>query len=94
MRTEKTRGKRPVYFHCINCGLLKKHEVTEEFYGELHDYFCNQCSEVAEKMDTPPSPQHCPEPREPRIIDLTKPMVCIVSVRVTEDMIENDDIPF
>lgn len=32
-----------------------------------------------------------PQPRE---IDLTEPMVCIQSVVVTDEMIENDDIPF
>ena len=37
---------------------------------------------------------NCNKPREPREIDLTEPMPCIVSVKVTEEMIENDDIPF
>ena len=63
-------------------------------YGELSDYFCNHCGEIVSKIDAPVAPQHCPEPREPRIIDLTQPMPCIVSVRVTEEMEENDDIPF
>ena len=31
---------------------------------------------------------------EPRIIDLTEPIPCIVSVKVTEDMIKNGTIPF
>ena len=30
----------------------------------------------------------------PRVVDLTHPMPCIVSVRVTDDMIENDEIPY
>ena len=32
-----------------------------------------------------------PQPRE---IDLMQPMVCIVSVKVTDEMIENGTIPF
>ena len=34
------------------------------------------------------------EAKAPRVIDLTEPMPCIVSVKVTEEMIENDEIPF
>ena len=89
--TRQARGKRPAYFTCWDCGLRKNTEVTEETYGELSDYFCNHCGEIVSKIDAPVAPQHCPEPRE---IDLTEPMVCIVSVRITESMIENDDIPF
>ena len=93
--TRKAWGIRPAYFHCYKCGVLKNTEVTEEYYGELHAYFCNHCGDFTEKIDTPQCPPHCPHPRsEPRIIDLTKPMVCIVSVRVTEEMEENGDIPF
>ena len=90
MRTH-ARGIRPAYFTCWDCGLRKNTEVTEETYGELSDHFCNHCGEIVSKIDAPVAPQHCPEPRE---IDLTEPMVCIVSVRITESMIENDEIPF
>ena len=30
----------------------------------------------------------------PRIIDLTEPIPCIVSVKVTDEMIKNGTIPF
>lgn len=95
MRTQ-TRGIRPVYFTCYNCeqDLLKRTEVTEEFYGDQSDYFCNQCGAIVQKNDQPVIPPHCPESREPRIIDLTEPMICIVSVVVTEKMIEDNEIPF
>ena len=91
--TRQTRGIRPAYFTCFTCeqDLLKSTEVTEEFYGDQSDYYCNHCGRRVEKVDTPEYRQHCPEPRE---IDLMKPMVCIVSVIVTDEMIENGDIPF
>lgn len=94
--TRQTRGIRPAYFTCFNCDqhLLKQTEVTEEFYGDQSDYFCNHCGRRVNKNDQPVIPPHCTEPREPRIIDLTEPMVCIVSVVVTEKMLEDGDIPF
>ena len=37
---------------------------------------------------------NCKKPKEPREIDLTEPMPCIVSVKVTDEMIEDGNIPF
>lgn len=92
-RQKHLQGVRPAYFTCYNCelDLLKRTEVTEEFYGDQSDYFCNFCGAIVEKNYQPTLPEHCSEPRE---IDLTEPMVCIVSVVVTEKMIEDNDIPF
>ena len=92
-RQRQARGVRPAYFTCFNCEqyLLKRMEVTEEFYGDQSDYYCNQCGEIVNKNFQPTLPEHCTEPRE---IDLTEPMPCIVSVIVTEKMIEDNDIPF
>lgn len=92
-RQKHLRGIRPATFTCWKCEqyLLKRTEVTEEFYGDQSDFYCNQCGEIVSKNYQPSQPEHCPEPRE---IDLTKPMVCIQSVVVTEDMIESDEIPF
>ena len=90
-RQEHLRGVRPAYFNCWECGLLKKAEVTEELYGDQSFLYCNHCGDSAEKIYQPSLPEHCTEPRE---IDLTEPMPCIVSVIVTEKMIEDDEIPF
>ena len=92
-RKEHLRGLRPATFTCWKCEqyLLKRTEVTEEFYGDQSDYYCNQCCEIVSKNYQPAPPEHCTGPRE---IDLTEPMPCIVSVIVTEKMIEDNEIPF
>lgn len=92
-RQKHLRGLRPATFTCFNCelDLLRRTEVTEEFYGDTSDYYCNVCGNRVDKNYQPTPPEHCPEPRE---IDLTEPMVCIVSVIVTEKMIRDGDIPF
>ena len=90
-RQKHLRGVRPAYFTCWKCGTLKSSEITEELYGDQSDYYCNQCGEIVNKNYQPAPREFCPEPRE---IDLTEPMPCIVSVIVTEEMIENDEIPF
>lgn len=92
-RQEHLRGVNPAYFTCFNCelDLLKRTEVTEELYGDQSDYYCNRCGRRVQKNYQPVPPEHCTEARE---IDLTQPMVCIVSVIVTEKMIEDGDIPF
>ena len=90
-RQEHLRGVRPAYFNCPNCGLRKSSSITEELYGDQSFRYCNDCGAGVQKEYQPSLPEHCTEPRE---IDLTEPMPCIVSVRVTEKMIEDDDIPF
>lgn len=64
-------------------------------------WHCDNCGEleqgeVTEKTIGDQSQTLCNlcRQRVPRIIDLTQPMPCIVSVRVTEDMEENGDIPY
>lgn len=37
---------------------------------------------------------NCKKSKEPREIDLTEPMPCIVSVKVTDEMLEDGEIPF
>ena len=64
-------------------------------------WHCTHCGElekgeVIEKVIGDQSQTLCNRchQRVPRIIDLTKPMPCIVSVRVTDEMEESGDIPF
>ena len=85
------QGTRPIYYDCPNCGLRKHADVTEKCYGELCDFFCSACGELVDRLECPPVQLEC---RSPRVIDLTEPMPCIVSVKVTDEMIENGTIPF
>ena len=85
------QGMRPVYYRCPKCGLQKHADITEEVYGEFCYLFCNDCGEKVEKVESPPALLECPHPR---VIDLTEPMPCIISVKVTDEMIENGEIPF
>ena len=67
---------------CPCCGRLPLAEVKQVERDETCLYACLKCDREPELVS------------KPRIIDLTEPMVVIQSVVVTEEMRENNEIPY
>ena len=64
-------------------------------------WHCDTCGEIAKAEVTEAYSGDLSKTRcnrcdkgVPRVIDLTQPMLCILSVCVTDAMIENDEIPY
>ena len=79
-------------FHCFRCEkTLGTGQVSEDWYGDRSDYFCNGCGHDVNEIFTPKRLEHCPEQRETRC---SQNITLIVSEKIAGIPFEYPEIPF